>query len=140
MIRSHLPTHLSWLCCLVAVSALGLARAQVPADPLDTLVFCADLPPGAGPEQTDNCIDAAAPAMGEIDPEWRKRMPPKVRWVVDKDALRICSAGTSNYGRLVGPIRDRGCVWVTEQTCTILTVAYLAHAEIGQALRTCAVR
>lgn len=131
-----------WACVCVVLAMLGLqpAQAQDLADPMLDLALCAELPPDASAQQLENCIDAAAPAIGEIDPSWRERMPPKVRWVVNKEALSTCQTPASPYGRLAGPVRDQGCVWLSEGSCTILTVAYLAHAELAQILRMCAVR
>lgn len=127
-----------------SVFCVGAAGAQdrVESTPLVDApwVLCAEVPADAPEDAFANCIDAAGPAIGEIDPQWRQRMPAKVRWVVAKDAVETCQAGSVDYGKVVAKVGERGCVWLTDSSCTILTTAYLAHAEIGNALRGCASR
>jgi hypothetical protein len=138
MMRLLMFVGVCWIFCVDPADAQDRDKSTPQAEV--TWVSCADVPADAPEDAFANCIDAAGPAIGEIDPQWRQRMPAKVRWVVAKDAVETCQAGSVDYGKVVAKVGERGCVWLTDSACTILTTAYLAHAEIGNALRGCASR
>ncbi len=127
--------------CVVALLVPMSVPAAAPAeeDPLASLVWCDQLEPSDSPIERD-CVQGAGAAIGAIDPLWRQRMPAKVRWITARDALSSCARAEGPYGKMIDRVGDRGCVWLSEDTCTILTAVYVAHAEIGNALRSCAVK
>lgn len=92
------------------------------------------------PIEEQDCVQGAGAAIGEVDPMWRQRLPPKVRWITSRDAMSRCAGDVGVYGKKVETLGTRGCVWVSSEACTILTVVHVAHSEIGNALRSCAVK
>jgi hypothetical protein len=131
-------------CVSALLWACGVAWAQSAAvdgalERGEELPWCDEATLSKPPLEQD-CVQGAGAAIGEIDPSWRQRMPPKVRWITARDAVNRCVGDVSVYGKKVGTLGDRGCVWVSDEACTILTAVYVAHAEIGNALRHCAVR
>ena len=138
-----MPRLLSFLVFLALTTAGFTVRAngaQPESQDLELEITWCDESTSDAPLNEQDCVQSSGAAIGEIDPLWRKRMPPKVRWITSKNAVSSCSAAEGPYGKMVTLVGDRGCVWLSVDTCTILTAVYIAHVEIGNALKSCAVK
>ncbi len=88
------------------------------------------------PEVTEDCVEFGA-AVGELGLDWRQKLPAKVRWLTRKDAQAQCDQKTSEWGQRVGKPLAQGCVFLSDNECTILTSSYISHATLGNAVRDC---
>lgn len=128
------------LLCLSALHALGADTSEalceyrsLEVDPqTGDIRFIA--PVKSGPE---DCSDAGA-AQGELDPGWRQKLPPRVRWVQRADALGLCRGRQTVLGQRTLELPDQGCVALQErEACTIVTVQAISHAQLANAVRSC---
>ncbi len=122
--------------CWVAVTT----HTQVHAADSDLPILCnvKTAPNTAAPvEAIDNCVEFGA-AVGELGVDWRQKLPDNVRWLTRKDASALCSQTHTELGQKVGPPMDQGCVFLSPKVCTIVTVSYISHAMLGNAVRNCA--
>ena len=86
----------------------------------------------------EDCSDKGA-ALAELDPSWRQRLPPRVRWTQQQDALTICQHAQTSMGERVQVLPDQGCIFLqTRVACTILTAQVVSHAQLANAVRGCA--
>lgn len=87
-------------------------------------------------ETIEDCVEFGA-AVGELGLDWRQKLPAKVHWVTRKDAKALCGQKTSEWGQRMDSALTQGCVFLTPKACTILTVSYISHATLGNAVRAC---
>ncbi|PUE07096.1 hypothetical protein B9Z51_14555 [Limnohabitans sp. T6-5] len=87
-----------------------------------------------GPE---DCSDRGA-ALAELDPAWRQKLPPRVRWKQQQDALNTCEQVQTPLGERVQILPDQGCVFLQKSlVCTIVTAQAVSHAQLANAVRGC---
>lgn len=91
-------------------------------------------PQKIGPQ---DCLDSGA-AMAEIDPGWRQRLPPRVRWKQMPDAATLCQAHSTAWGRRTGQLPGEICVFLLAgQSCTVVTAQAVSQAVLANAVRYC---
>lgn len=86
---------------------------------------------------SEDCSETGA-AQGELDPGWRQKLPPRVRWVQRADALGLCESRQTALGQRTLELPDQGCVALQDRVaCTIVTVQAISHAQLANAVRSC---
>ena len=91
-------------------------------------------PVKTGPE---DCSDRGA-ALADLDPAWRQKLPPRVRWTQQPDALDFCQTAKTPLGQRVQVLPEQGCVFLqTQVACTIVTAQAVSHAQLANAVRGC---
>lgn len=110
------------------------APAKMPLAAEDALVICDNQRPADS--QDEDCVEFGA-ALGTLGLSWRQQLPGKVRWLMRRDAADLCQQTRSEFGdRASGSLKE-GCVFVSGETCTIVTARVTSHAELGNAVRNC---
>lgn len=92
------------------------------------------------PQKTDleDCDDSGA-AMADLDPSWRQRLPPKVRWKQLAHAAALCQASSAEWGQRTGVLPGDICVFLLPRdSCTIVTAQAVSQALLANAVRYCA--
>ena len=115
-----------------AQAAASSAKASTAA--VDTLTICDSQRP-ADPQDED-CYEFGA-AVGSLGLSWRQQLPGKVRWLMRRDADALCQQERNEFGERASTSIKVGCVFVSEQACTIVTPRPASHAELGNAVRNC---
>lgn len=137
--RLALPRVLTHLSLLALSLPLWASPPTAPlAAEVDTLVIC-DNPRPADAEtkaEADDCVEFGA-AVGQLGLSWRQQLPGKVRWLMRRDATDLCQKNRSEFGERTSTLPKEGCIFVTEQACTIVTARAASHAELGNAVRSC---
>jgi len=113
------------------------ASAMPPAQALrsdDELVICDSQAPQASQEA--DCVEFGA-AIGTLGLAWRSQLPAKVRWVARRDAAELCQQPRSEFGERSTAALREGCIFVSAQSCTLVTLRPTAPAELGNAVRHC---
>ena len=91
-------------------------------------------PVKTGPE---DCSGSGA-ALADLDPAWRQKLPPRVRWTQQADALDFCQYAATPLGQRVQVLPAQGCVFLQAQVaCTIVTAQAVSHAQLANAVRGC---
>ncbi len=87
-------------------------------------------------QQDPDCFESGA-AVGTLGLGWRQQLPAKVRWLMRRDASELCQQARNEFGeRASAPLRN-GCIFISAQSCTIITLRPAAPAELGNAVRNC---
>ncbi len=85
----------------------------------------------------EDCSDMGA-ALADLDPDWRKKLPPRLRWTQQTDALGLCQNTQTALGQRVQILPAQGCVFLQAQVaCTIVTAQAVSHAQLANAVRAC---
>lgn len=85
----------------------------------------------------EDCSDIGA-AMADLDPLWRQKLPPRVRWAQQSDALDFCQSQKTPLGQRMLVLPEQGCVLLqAREACTIVTAQALSHAQLANAVRSC---
>ena len=127
---------------LLGWSLLGAAHAQAPVEELPLPPICDiqttpnDSAPSSTPQEPQDCYEFGA-AVGGLSWGWREKLPPHVRWVQRQDASTLCQQNPSEWGQRVGPAVSGGCIFLSSNTCTVVTPAYLPPALLSNAIRHC---
>ena len=139
----NLAVKVCVLAAVVGLGQMGAAHAQAPDDELKVPPICdiqvnpnGTKPSGTSPEP-DDCYEFGA-AVGGLSWGWRQKLPPQVRWVQRQDASDVCQKEASEWGQKVGPAVSGGCIFLSVNTCTVITPAYLPPALLSNAIRHCA--
>lgn len=91
-------------------------------------------PQKTGPE---DCTDTGA-ALGELNPDWRRQLPPRVRWRQRDDATSLCQSMRGDLGERTALVPAQGCVFLLRrEVCTIVTAQAVSHAQLSNAIRHC---
>ena len=138
--------HLGRKACILGVliggGLLGAVHAQAPGEDLNLPPICdiQTTPDGSAPSNTpkepQDCYEFGA-AVGGLSWGWREKLPPQVRWVQRQDASTLCQQNPSEWGQRVGPAVSGGCIFLSSDTCTVVTPAYLPPALLSNAIRHC---
>lgn len=116
------------------VSGASAMAAQPAPRSEDDLVICDSQAPNAS--QDADCVEFGA-AIGTLGLAWRQQLPAKVRWVARRDAAALCQQPRSEFGeRSSAALRD-GCIFISAQSCTLVTLRPTPPAELGNAVRHC---
>lgn len=92
------------------------------------------VPVKTGPE---DCSGTGA-ALADLDPAWRQKLPPRVRWTQLPDAVNFCQTAQTSLGQRVQVLPEQGCVFLQAQVaCTIVTAQAVSHAQLANAVRGC---
>ena len=91
-------------------------------------------PVRTGPE---DCAEMGA-ALADLDPAWRQKLPPRVRWLQQADALDFCQYGQTPLGRRIQILPEQGCIFLQASVaCHIVTAQAVSHAQLANAVRGC---
>lgn len=91
-------------------------------------------PRNVGPQ---DCSDTGA-AIGELNPAWRRALPPSVRWEQRTDAPAVCLSSTHEMGQRTAHLPGQGCVFLRpRERCSIVTAQAVSHAQLANAVRLC---
>ena len=125
----------TWLIsALIAVlPAVAADKAPAPGPSTDPVMCDSQRPDD---QQDPDCVEFGA-AVGTLGLGWRQQLPARVRWLIRRDASDLCRQARSEFGeRSTATLRD-GCIFLSAQACTIVTLKPAAHAELGNAVRNC---
>lgn len=118
------------LALLPAAVAGNPPTAPTGADP----VICDSQRPDA--QQDPDCFEFGA-AVGTLGLGWRQQLPAKVRWLMRRDASELCQQARNEFGERASVTLRDGCIFISAQACTIVTLRPSAPAELGNAVRNC---
>ena len=129
---------------LNAVAPLAYAQEE-PARPICEYRLL-NIDPDSGeitfvrPQKTglEDCDDSGA-AMADLDPSWRQRLPPRVRWKQLAHAATLCQTHSAEWGQRTGLLAGDICVFLQPRdSCTIVTPQAVSQAVLANAVRYCA--
>lgn len=86
---------------------------------------------------TEDCSKIGAASV-DLDPNWRQKLPPQLRWKQQANALSLCHEASTPLGQIVKVLPEQGCVLLqTGKACTIVTAQAISHAQLANAVRSC---
>lgn len=116
------------------VASPAAPPAKAPTAAQGNLVICDSQRPAD--QQDEDCVEFGA-AVGTLGLSWRQQLPGKVRWLMRRDADALCQQERTEFGERASASVKEGCVFVSDQACTIVTSRAASHAELGNAVRNC---